>query len=221
MSAKSQQCPRPAEPVTGSQTKESSFRHTIQTIAKLWRPRNASENVDTATMSRYAMRLVDMVTGNAYSSDELQDKLQDEIKVWPRSIVLTGDFRAAYVVSPYVKLLDMAKSPLLFPYGITITSWSLDCVNSADPTTEINANLSYCTAPTNAETFATAAEAAPVLVDVLDTTMGNSSGTLASPMDLATGIIPAGKILFLDLDADATDVNILWTLTINFTPNLS
>jgi len=140
-------------------------------------------------------------------------------------LTLTGDLRGAYAVDPYVKLLDLSRAAAAYPHGITITSWYMDCVNAADPTTEINANLKYCTAPTDAQTFTTAAESvtvgAVVLVDVLDTTTGNSSCTGMSTSDLGSGIIPAAKVLFLDLDADPTDMNITWSLTINFTANIA
>jgi hypothetical protein len=143
----------------------------------------------------------------------------------PRTLLLTGDLRGAYAVSPYVKLLDLSRASAAYPHGITITSWYLDCVNAADPPTELNANLKYCTAPTDAQAFATAAESvvsgAVVLVDVLDATTGNSSCVDMSTSDLGSGIIPAAKVLFLDMDLNPFSVNITWSLTINFTANIA
>lgn len=153
-------------------------------------------------------------------------QLQESINVpsHGKTLVMTGDLRGAYAVSPFVKLLDLSRSGVAYPHGITITSWYMDCVNSADPVKEINANLSYCTAPTNSQTFATAAEAgggAVVVVDVLDTTTGNSSRTDMSLSTATTGNVPANKVLFLDMDADPEDMNITWSLTINFTTNIA
>jgi hypothetical protein len=109
-----------------------------------------------------------------------------------------------------VKIIDMTRGSSAFPNGVVITSWYLDC-EKADPATEVTGDLKYCD---SAETGAFPG-ANPVLVDVLDTTTGNSSETDMTNSDLGSGTIPAGKVLYFALDADPTD-EILWYLVINY-----
>lgn len=96
-----------------------------------------------------------------------------------------------------------------YPQGITISSWTVQA-SVADPTTEINANLMYC------DDNGTGAfpGANPVLIDVLDTTTGNSSETNMASSDLGSGTIPTGKKIYLDMDADPTDATTFYELTI-------
>ena len=129
---------------------------------------------------------------------------------YPRSLQLNFDGRGMFLVTPYWKIVDMDKGSNSFPTGITIKSWYVDC-NVADPTTELNANLKYCDGGTGAFPGAN-----QVLIDVLDTTTGNSSCTNMTTSDLGSGVIPAGKVIYLELDANPTDLNTIWTLTINF-----
>jgi hypothetical protein len=62
-------------------------------------------------------------------------------------------------------------------------------------TTELNANLKYC----DAVTTGAFPGANPVLIDVLDSTTGNSECTDMSGSDLGSGVIPAGKIVYFNL----------------------
>jgi hypothetical protein len=130
---------------------------------------------------------------------------------YPRSLQFNSDLRGMWLTTPYWKLVDMGRGSASFASGITITSWYVDC-SSADPTTELNANLKYCDG-TSAGAFP---GANPTLIDVLDTTTGNSSCTNMATSDLGTGVIPAGKIIYLELDANPVDLNIVWSLVINF-----
>ena len=157
----------------------------------------------------------DISTGEWKSITHAQQEAADVNQ--PKAIVLTGDFRAAFVVSPYVKLLDMAKSPLLYPYGITITSWSCDCANNATPTNQIAALIRYCVSPTTG----TVPGASVVTVDTIATTAGNQARTSMAASTAGTGNVPAAKLLYLEMTLNPTDIDTIWTLTINFTPNLS
>ena len=141
---------------------------------------------------------------------EMSELEVDKI-ITPRSLQIFGDFRGMYNCSANWKLLDMARGALAYPDGITITSWYLDC-SSDDPTTEINANLKYC----DAVTTGAFPGANQVLIDVLDTTTGNSSETDMGDSDLGSGAIPANKILYLSFDANPTDYNTTWSLVINY-----
>lgn len=48
----------------------------------------------------------------------------------------------------------------------------------------------------------------PTLIDVLDTTTGNSSESTMANSDLGSGTIPAAKIMYIDIDVDpATDTD--------------
>ena len=90
-----------------------------------------------------------------------------------------------------------------YPDGIVITKWSVDC-NVADPAVELNANLMFCDALGSGAFPGSGA----TLIDVLDTTTGNSSENDMSNSDKGDGIIPTTKIIYLDIDVDpatATD----------------
>jgi hypothetical protein len=137
--------------------------------------------------------------------------IQGETGTYPRSLQMTADLRGMWLTTPYWKFLDMTRGSASFPSGCTITSWYVDC-NSADPTTELNANLKYC----DSQGTGAFPGANPVLIDVLDTTTGNSSCTDMSGSDLGSGVIPAGKVIYLELDADPVDLATTWTITINF-----
>jgi hypothetical protein len=150
--------------------------------------------------------------GEYYHLTEAQrDYVAGETMSFTRALTATGDWRSWYAMSQYILLLDM-EALACFPNGITITSWKLKC-SVDDPTTEINANLRYC----DGQGTGAFPGANIVLVDVLDTTTGNASCTDMSGSDLGSGVIPAGKMLYVQMDADPTDVNVWWTLTINYT----
>ena len=99
----------------------------------------------------------------------------------------------------------------VFPDGIVITGWELDC-SVADPTTEIDANLMYC----DDNTTGVFPGANPVLIDVLDTTTGNSSCAVMSGSDLGSGVIPSAKMIYIDLDADPVDATTWYQLKIKY-----
>lgn len=99
----------------------------------------------------------------------------------------------------------------IYPDGVVITKWTVDA-NVADPAVELNANLMYCDALANgAFPGATA-----TLVDVLDTTTGNSTETNMALSDLGSGTIPAGKILYIDIDIDPATATDFFTVQIYF-----
>lgn len=128
-------------------------------------------------------------------------------EILSRSLQFFGDFRSLYVASSYWQLINMAQTGK-YPSGVTVTSWYLDCSN-ASPTTQINANLKYC----DALTGSAFPGANATLIATIDSTAGNSSAT-----GLSTNV-PAGKIVYLEFDADPTDYNTTWSLVINFTIN--
>ena len=92
-----------------------------------------------------------------------------------------------------------------------ITAWYVDCTVD-DPTTELDANLRYCDA-VGGGAFPGANE---TLIDVIDTTTGNSSETDMSNSDLGSGAIPTGKSVYIDLDADPTDANTQYHVRIHY-----
>lgn len=127
------------------------------------------------------------------------------------SMQFHGDLAGAWDVDAEWQLLDMDRGASVFPAGIVITSWYVDC-SVADPTTELNANLYYCDALANGAFPG----ATPVLVDVLDTTTGNSSETNMALSNLGSGIIPTGKILYILMDTDPVDTLTVWSVIVNF-----
>lgn len=93
----------------------------------------------------------------------------------------------------WMKTIDTS----VYPNGISIQEWAVDA-NVADPDVEMNLNLMYC----DGVSGGAFPGASPTLVDVMDTTTGNSSETDMSNSDLGSGTIPTGKILYLLFDAD-------------------
>jgi hypothetical protein len=120
-----------------------------------------------------------------------------------KTIVLDGDLRGLYAVSTTKKLPFQENGS-----GITITSYTVQC-SAADPTTELNANIMWC----DAQGTGAFPGANPTLLEVIDTTAGNySSGAV-------TDAVATGKHLYLLMDADPTDLNTMWTITITYTIN--
>jgi hypothetical protein len=115
----------------------------------------------------------------------------------------TGD----YDTDSDVKILELDSN--VFPYGIVITRWEIEC-NEADPSTELDANLGYC----DDQSTGAFPGANAVLIDVLDTTTGNSSETNMANSNLGSGIIPAGKTLYIDIDADLVSDTTLFSVKI-------
>ena len=116
---------------------------------------------------------------------------------------------AAYDRDTDLVLIELDST--IFPDGIVITGWEVDA-SAADPTTELDANLTYCDDPTTGAFPG----ASPTLVDVLNTTTGNSSEADMSNSDLTNGIIPAGTFLYIDMDADPVDTDNYWMVKIEF-----
>ena len=127
------------------------------------------------------------------------------------SMQFHGDLAGAWDVDAEWQLLDMDRGAGTFPDGIVILSWYVDC-SVADPTTELNANLYYCDALVDGAFPGGGA----TLVDVLDTTTGNSSETDMSNSDLTSGVIPTAKILYILMDADPADATTVWSIIINY-----
>ena len=117
----------------------------------------------------------------------------------------TGDWDT----DPDVKIIELDSD--VYPDGIIITAWDITC-NEADPATELNANLKYCDdAGTGAFPGANA-----VLIDVLDTTTGDSSEATMSNSDLGSGTIPTGKTLYVLINADLVSDTTLFFVKIHF-----
>jgi hypothetical protein len=131
-----------------------------------------------------------------------------------RSIQFSGDLFGAYQVLPDWRLLDMSRSSAIFPSGITITSWYMDC-SSTNPATELDADLMWCDA-SDTGAFPGASQ---TLIDVLNTTEGNSNCTNMATSDQGSGIVATNKILYFHIGADPSDANVIWTLTVNYTIN--
>jgi len=117
----------------------------------------------------------------------------------------TGDFDS----DPDVFILSLHADT--YPDGIVITAWEVDC-NEADPDTELNANLYFC----DSRGSGAFPGASATLIDVLDTTTGNSSEADMSNSDLTNGIIATGKELYITIDADPTSDTTLFRIKIHF-----
>lgn len=117
----------------------------------------------------------------------------------PTTAVIDGDLYGMYLLSSVKKI----KIPDL-GYGYDITSIVVQCA-SADPTTELNANIMRC----DAQGTGAFPGANPTLVRAIDTTAGNFTFT-------GTETIPAGKELYLLMDANV-DYGVMWTITITYT----
>ena len=129
--------------------------------------------------------------------------------ILPLAITMMGDLRGWYQTQAQVKLLDMSRAAAAYPNGITIVSWYVDC--SVVPTTQLTGVLKYC------DVGGTFPGANIVSIDTITSTAGHSSRTDMSGSMLGSGVIPAGKIVYLDITADPTDYNTLWSLVVNFT----
>ncbi len=117
----------------------------------------------------------------------------------------TGDFDA----DPDVFVLSLDADT--YPDGIVITEWAVDC-NEADPTTELNANIKYA----NDRGTGAFPGASDTLVDVIDTTTGNSSENDMSNSDLTSGVIPTGVELRVLIDADPVSDTTLFRVKIHY-----
>lgn len=76
-----QKLPEPHSTVAGHNNPETST-FSLKKLARLWRPQNVIEP-EVSTLARFAGRLIDRVTGKAYSADEFAQKLRDDGFVAP------------------------------------------------------------------------------------------------------------------------------------------
>lgn len=120
------------------------------------------------------------------------------------------DLTGWYTYQHYVMLVPLDSDR--YPDGLVITEWEVNCLTAADPTTELDANLKYC----DDIGTGTLPGANPVLIDVLDTTTGNSAETNMASSDLGSGAIPTGKTIYIEMDADPTDTSTLWEVRFHY-----
>ena len=186
----------------------SNWQNTFNTVSSLsgsWSMVYPSSGIAVSNGSAW----IPSITGTSSQFIKADGSLDNK-----KTIQFFGDLRGMYVCVPAWKLLDMARGSLVFPSGITILNWYVDC-SIATPTTQLNANLKYC----DAVTTGAFPGANPVLIDILDTTTGNSNRTDMSGSSLGSGIIPSGKIVYFDLDSDPVDLNTTWSIIINYEVN--
>jgi hypothetical protein len=120
-----------------------------------------------------------------------------------KKAVLDGDLTAMFASTPVKKITFVERGA-----GITITRIVVQS-SDADPVTELNANIYYC----DEQGTGGFPAANPTLVEVIDTITGDyDSGVIADS-------IPTTKELYLLIDADPTDLNKTWTITISYTIN--
>ena len=122
--------------------------------------------------------------------DGTREVAEPSIKVWQ----LTFDPGAWYDSDAEVWLMDLFADR--FPDGIVITKWYVDC-NVADPDVEMDLDLMYC----DAVAGAAFPGANPIVIDIMDTTTGNSSETVNTNM-AGNGVIATGKTAYLRFGAD-------------------
>jgi len=92
-----------------------------------------------------------------------------------------------------------------YPHGIYITAVSVDC-SAADPTTELDANLSYC----DAVAGAAFPGANVTVIKAIDTTTGNFADAAVNTA------VASGKSIYIDIDADPTDANTVYHIKITY-----
>jgi len=123
----------------------------------------------------------------------------------PSSHYAEGGFSLNTVWDVDHELKLMTLNATRFPDGIVILNWRL-WANEADPTTEFQGDFMYCDDP-GVGAFP---GANPILIDVMDSTTGNSSEADMSNSDLASGVIPSGKVLYILMDVDPVDATVIW-----------
>ena len=87
-----------------------------------------------------------------------------------------------------------------FPNGIIINNWAVDC-NVADPDVEMNINLMSCDAIAGGIFPASIDGSKDQVLDIMDTTTGNSSETDRSNI-ANSGAIATDKSIYISFDAD-------------------
>lgn len=80
-----QSTPEPDISARGSLNAENPQRRRLAAIAKLWRPKNVTGETPASTLARYAVRLIDRLTGKAYSVDELPFPAYDRVNSLTRA----------------------------------------------------------------------------------------------------------------------------------------
>ena len=131
-------------------------------------------------------------------------------KVIPLNHMIQGNIgTGVYDTDSDVWMIDLSST--VYPDGIVITAWYADC-NEADPDTELDANLMYC----DNVSVGAFPGANPILVDVMDTTTGNSVEATMSNSDLGSGVIPPGKTIYIDIDADPTSDTTLFHVAVRY-----
>jgi hypothetical protein len=63
-------CPEPQSDHQGRRTLERKWKHALAYVSQLWRPANTQEQTH-CTVARYAMHLIDLTTGAAYTVQQL------------------------------------------------------------------------------------------------------------------------------------------------------
>jgi len=63
-------CPEPQPDHQGRRTLERKWKHALAYVSQLWRPSNTLEQTH-CTVARYAMHLIDLTTGAAYTVQQL------------------------------------------------------------------------------------------------------------------------------------------------------
>ncbi len=116
----------------------------------------------------------------------------------------TSDLAAQYDVDPDMWIMDINSE--VYPYGIYITKIYVDCT-VADPTTELDANLTYCDNVANGAFPGASA----TLIKAVDTTTGNFADAAVNTL------VPSGKTIYLDMDANPTDATTQYHIRIHYT----
>ncbi len=122
-----QEIPDPDTTVAGRNHPESSSPQSLTKQARLWMPRGAKET-PVATLGRFAVRLIDRLTGKAYSADEL---------VSPETIVAALQGAAADAARIGVELLPetavIAETQSLTTAQKAVARENLGAVNNQTP----------------------------------------------------------------------------------------
>lgn len=115
----------------------------------------------------------------------------------------TYDLATIYDNDSDLWLIDTATAA--FPNGIHVLEIYVDAT-VADPTTELNANLMYCDSVFGGAFPGGGA----TLIKAIDTTAGNFADAAANI------IVPVGKSIYIDMDADPTDANVQYHIRIHY-----
>lgn len=168
-----------------------------------WTTSMAISNAGNWTMGDNLTLAAPTVSANTVTGSTV---VMDEDELIPSVFVAQGplDLAGWYDIDTDLWLCDLINER--YPYGIIITEIQVDC-NTADPATELDANLSYCDM-TGDGAFPDAGST--VVIAAVDTTTGNySSGAI-------TKYVPTNMSIFLDMDADPTDANTFYHIKFKY-----